>query len=286
VKPTLLGLPAGAFLGDALARRARAPIGLAVAATAILALLASAASGGLLFRHVAASNAQPLTWGAWLEHVPSRLPFFAPLLALAGFRGWRDRRASGSAIGLGALLVSTGWVCASLAKTGSSSNYWMEPCLAAVALVACAAPGPPRFGDGSVAHAATALACVLYADVAAIGGSIVHAQGYRDDAAFVGRLRGICGQGVIAADEAGVELAANGRILTTTYQMAYLVRTGRYPAEPWARDLVDPHVACVVEHANQYDLVGELRNAIDRAYVERENVGGWRLSVRRPTSAE
>jgi hypothetical protein len=283
VKPTLLGLPLGAFVGDAIARRATRALVAAAAATAALSGVAFVASAGAIFRDVASSNAQPFALGAWLEHVPERLPFFAPVFALAAFSGWRDRRAPGMAVGLGALGASIAWVLVALAKTGSASNYWMEPCIAAVAVVANAAPSAFRFGESGAAHAAIALGAVLWVDVASVRASIEHARDYRDDAAFVATIPAQCGGGVVAADEAGVELALDGRILVPTYQMAWLVRTGRFPAEPWARDLASPAVTCVVEHTGQLRLSPALVRVIDERFVPGREHGPWRVLVRRPS---
>jgi hypothetical protein len=278
VKPTLLGLPLGAFVGDAISRRAKIPIPAAIAATIVLSIAANVLSGGVLFVHVSSSNAQPVALSAWLEHVPGRLPFFLPLFALAAWNGWRDRK--NSATGLGALIASVVWVLASLAKTGSASNYWMEPCVAAIVLVAHAAPGPFRFAVSGPVHAGIALATALYADIAAVRGSIEHAKEYRDDAAFAAHAKERCG-GVAMADEAGVELALDGRILSPTYQMVYLVRAGKYPIDPWLHDIASPAVACVVEHSGQLRLSPELSRAIDERFEPAEQSGAWRILLPR-----
>jgi hypothetical protein len=281
VKPTLLGLPVGAFVGDALARRAKIPIPVAIAATIVISFASNAASGGVLFEHVSASNAQPISLATWLEHVPARLPFFLPLFALAAWNGWRDRHAPGTAIGLSALVASFVWVLASLAKTGSASNYWMEPCIAAVALIAYAQEGPFRFAvSGGALHAGIALATAIYADVAAVRSSLEHAKDYRDDAAFVAHAKERC-TGVTLADEAGVELAMNGRIIVPTYQMVYLVRAGRFPAAPWTTAIESPQVTCFVEHSGQYRLSPDLSRALDARFVLAEESGAWRRWVPR-----
>jgi hypothetical protein len=279
VKPTIIGLPAGAFAADLVVRRRAAlpAIGAGLATLLAIGALLEAASGGALLSNVVLSNAQPMTLAAWLEHVPSRLPFFAPLLALAGCTAWRARRTPGVAIGLGALAASTAWVLVALAKTGSASNYWMEPCVASVALLAYAAPGAGgyRFGASGPIAAAATLGAALWVDVASVRASLEHAREYRDEAAFVATLARRCG-GVVAADEAGIELAADGRVLTPTYQMVHLVRAGRYSASLWAADL--RRAACVVEHTGQYRLSPELSRALDEGFVrEPDAASGFRL---------
>ncbi|MBX3216767.1 MAG: hypothetical protein KF850_32330 [Labilithrix sp.] len=282
VKPTVIGLPAGALLGACLVDRARAPrtlaaaIGLAVASAA----LAHVASGGAIFAHVVRSNAQPLSLGVWLEQVPSRLPFFAPLLGWAAWVGWRDRRAASARIGLAALVGAVLWTLFALAKTGSASNYWMEPAVAAVSLIARSKAGPVRVGGANVAHAVAALACVAWAGVASVRGALEHARSYRDDAAFVSALRaraGVEGGAVVAADEAGIELALNGRILAPTYQMAHLARRGAYPAATWIADLTSPATRAFVEHTGQLRLVPEVQRALEAHYVVAFEERGFRV---------
>jgi hypothetical protein len=282
VKPTLLGLPAGALVADALARRDARTIGHAAATTLGIAAALHFASGGALFAHVALSNAQPFTLQAWLEHVPSRLPFFLPLFALAGVVGWRDRESPGTRVGLGALAGSVAWTLIALAKTGSASNYWMEPCIAAVAVIAQAAPGPRpfAFGRGPALHALLALGAVLYAGVASVRASVEHAREYRDDARFVATVRALCGEGAIAADEAGIELVTNGRILVPTYQMVHLVNAGRFPAALWIADL--RAARCVVEHTGQLRLSPEISRALDERFPTRLERGSFRVLTRLP----
>lgn len=284
VKPTLLGLPAGAFALDFVVRRdARTPAA-AAGATLAIGLSLQVLSGGALLEHVARSNAQPFTLGAWMEHVPSRLPFFLPLFALAGAAAWRDRASPGTAIGAGALAGALAWTLVALAKTGSASNYWMEPCVAAVAVVAHAAPSAFSFGKGPVLHAAIALASIAYAGVASVRASAEHSLEYRTDAAITREIGRTCRadlghDAVVAADEAGVELAVNGRILVPTYQMVHLVRAGRFPAQRWIEDLRAPRVRCVVEHTGQLRLSPEIARVLDEHFTLREERSGFRVLV-------
>jgi hypothetical protein len=220
-----------------------------------------------------------MSWSWWTEQLPPRILFFAPLFALAAWNAWRDRRAN--AIGLGALAASCVWVVFALAKIGSSSNYWMEPCVAAVALVARAEPGAFRFGESRAWHAAAALAAVLWADVAAIDGSLRHAKDYRDDAAFVVHVRSICGKGVVYADEPGVELVLDGRIMMPAFQTVRAMAAGKLASAPFYSDLADSRVACVVEHSNDYEPSRGVMQAIDASFVTRLEERGFRVLVRR-----
>lgn len=290
VKPTVIGLPAGALLGACLVDRGRglrtlgAALGLALASAA----LAHVASGGAVFAHVVRSNAQPLSLTVWLEQVPSRLPFFAPLFGWAAWVGWRDRATASARIGLAALGGAVLWTLFALAKTGSASNYWMDPAVAAVSLLARSKAGPVRVGGGKVTHALAALACVAWADVASVRAALEHARGYRDDAAFVAAVRaraGVDGGAVVAADEAGIELALNGRILTPTYQMAHLVRRGAYPAATWIADLTSPSTRAYVEHTGQLRLVPEVQRALEAHYVVAFEERGFRVWTPRRAGA-
>ncbi len=269
VKPTMIGLPAGAFLADAVIHRTSRRIAIAAAGTGVFALALHLASAGPLFDHVLRSNAQPLALAVWLDQVPARLPFFAPLFALALIHAGRARAQPGISIGLGALVASVAWTLFALSKTGSAANYWMEPCLAAVALVAHA-EGAFVFGRSGLTHAAITFVTVLYANVASIRASLEHAVAYRDDAAFVATLPTLCGLergDVVASDEQGIELASNGRILTPAFQMGWLVRTGRLPSATWASDLELPSVRCFVAHSNDLADIPALASVVEKAFA-------------------
>lgn len=282
VKPTLVGLPVGTLLGAWWVSRRQGARWLGVAAilAASSVVLAFFLSRGALFDHVVRSNAQPFTWAAWLRQVPARLPFFAPVIAWAAWLGWRDRARASSRIGLSALAFATAWTLFALAKTGSSSNYWMEPLVAAVALASRASRTPIRFGDRHLGPALVALLCVGWADVASIRGAIEHARQMRADAAFVASLRTrfeVAADEVVSADEAGIELVANGRILTPTYQMVHLVRRGTYPAAIWIADLTARQVGLFVEHTGQLRLAPELEQALESHFCLAFEGDGFRV---------
>lgn len=286
VKPTIIGLPAGAIAGACLVDRKSAPrmLGAAVLLAAVSAFVAHLASGGALFAHVVRSNAQPMTLAVWLEQVPARLPFFFPLFAWAAWAGWRDRASAGARIGLFALGSAVLWTLFALAKTGSASNYWMEPSIAAVALLARSPAGPVRVLGGNAVHALAVLGCVAWADVASVRGAIEHVSTMRADAAFVASVRERAGLGshdVVAADEAGIELALNGRILTPTYQMVHLVRRGAHPAAVWIADLTSPRTRAFVEHTGQLRLAPELEHALEQHYDVVVEERGFRIWKRR-----
>ena len=62
-------------------------------------------------------------------------------------------------------------------------------------------------------------------------------------------VRSLCGaprDAVILADEPGLELALNGRVIATPFQTTHLVRRGRFPVDAWLSDVSSPEVACLV----------------------------------------
>jgi len=286
VKPTIVGLPAGALAGVCLVDRKAAPrvIGAAAALVVVSAGAAHLASGGALFMHVVRSNAQPFTLTSWLDQVPARLPFFAPLFLWAAWVGWRARHEASARIGLSALGCAVAWTLFALAKTGSSSNYWMEPAIAALVLIARTPAGPVRIGGDNLLHAVVALVCVLWADVASVRGAFSHGQRMRADAAFIDTVRtrlALSDGDLIAADEAGIELIVNGRILTPTYQMVHLVRSGAYPAWPWVADLSSRNTGAFIEHTGQLRLAPELARTLEERFVLAFEERGFRVWKRR-----
>ena len=260
IKPTMIGLPIGALL----ASKDRRAIGIAAG----LALGSAFVAGKTLFVHVVLSNAQPFAVSAWLEQVPSRLPFFAPLLGWAVWLGRRER------IALGAVLGAAAWTLVALAKTGSSSNYWMEPCLAALVLLARA----PRADYTDVRLAAAALATVVYADVASIHAASEHVFAFRDDAETVASFGTQCFEvpgDVVAADEAGIELVLNDRVLMPTYQMAYLVVAKRLPSSLFTDEIAAAR--CYVEHTGQLALVPDAHALLEARFERVRSVGSFVL---------
>jgi hypothetical protein len=262
IKPTMIGLPVGALLASKDRRAWAMALGFAVVSAAM--------AGKALFVHVVQSNAQPFALSAWLEQVPARLPFFAPLFAWAFVLGKKER------IALGAFLGAFAWTLVALAKTGSSSNYWMEPCLAAVVLLARA----PRANYGDYRVAGVALVSVLYADVASVRGAIEHRASFRNDAEVVSSMRAECmrsPEDVVAADEAGIELVLDGRILMPAYQMTYLAAKGAIP-ESLFRDELGV-ARCYVEHTGQLELLPSVASELPRLFegpIERDGFRLWK----------
>ena len=268
IKPTMMGLPIGALLASRDRRTWLIAFGVAALSVVV--------AGKRLFVDMVQSNAQPFAMSAWLEQVPARLPFFAPLFAWCAWNGRKERLA------LGAFLGAFAWTLVALAKTGSSSNYWMEPCIAALVLLARA----PRASYDDRRLALAALITVLYAGVASVRGALEHRATFRRDAEVVESFRAECTQAreagtlrrdVVAADEAGIELVLNGRILMPAYQMTYLVKKGVLPESLFHDELRDAR--CYVEHTGQLHLLPNVASELPRAFegpIERDGFRLWK----------
>jgi hypothetical protein len=273
LKPTLLGLPAGAIIANKNLRTAL----FAVTIAAVSFLLFHFLTGGKLVSHVIASNAQPFSFAIWLDRITHHLPFFGPLFVVA-----LVHHKSANRIARGAMIGSLAWVLLAIAKTGSSANYWMEPCVAALVLLAHT-KGPFSFGKSGLVHAAITLAVVLYADVAAITSSFRQMNHYQRESAFLTKVRSQCDSGAIASDEQGLELALNNRIIIPAYQMSWLVHEGKFPREIYVDTITAPPVKCFLIHKSASPIAApEIQTAIATHFpiVVSEDEGLRLLSIR------
>lgn len=288
LKPNVIGAAPGVLLATAwLARDVRARVApFAGAAAAVLVLvvgLTVAAGGRTWIDHLLASTGQTPMLALWKEQMAARGPFF--LLPLFGALAYgATRKTSPARIATCALATSLAWSFLCLAKIGSASNYFLEPGVVAVTLVACVAPLP---------RAALALAGVVqmaWITVASMRSATEEIGFARDRAALVAHARETCGAGPgtsIVSDEPGIELMLDGRILGTPFQTTHLVRRGRFDAAVWERDLAQPEVACallsngLLEHERVDPIHDRFPPEIVRVLRERfafvTSAGGWRL---------
>jgi hypothetical protein len=250
LKPNVVGAAAGVVactLWHDGRRSAPVLAGLAsVTAACVLGL--HVASDGAWLEHLVASTQTTPALGLWLEQMASRLPFFGLPLAAAFGVAWRARDTSAGRIGLWALAASTAWTCVSLAKVGSASNYWMEPCVVALAIAALA-PLPALHGGPAVVASVAALAQALWVGVAAVRSSLDGLATAPRRAAVLAGVRQACGAGpqdVVLADEPGLEMTLDGRVVQMPFVMTHLVRAGRYPLAPWQADVQRGPVRCLV----------------------------------------
>jgi hypothetical protein len=187
----------------------------------------------------------------------------------------------GAAIATGALVSSCMWAVVCLAKIGSAANYFMEPCIVALVVLSHAEPTwAARMSTRARLVVATLLvAQVTYDGVAAIGSAT---SSIHDDRARAGALEAVgetcprrAGE-VVLADEPGIELMLNGRIVQTPFQATHLARRGRFPLDAWIADVKHDKVACLVM---QDDL---LERPLSEVHIEHDRFG---IELRRALAA-
>lgn len=266
LKPNVIGAVPGAVLGAMLATIARGArvgaalrgvlpaLGAMAAVSAVVAGVLTIGTGKAWAIHLFASTGQPPSLALWQSQLLSRAPFFAFPLLGALYVGLRPPRDPGATVAGFALLTSIVWCVACLAKIGSASNYFLEPCVAATIVMARAdvpdlrAPGR----SGAAGRLAFALAAFLQAawnGTASVKSAIEHVRAAPVRAATVASARASCGarpSDVILADEPGLELMMNGRIVATPFQSTHLARRGRFDVDAWIADVRRPEVACLV----------------------------------------
>jgi hypothetical protein len=275
-KPTVVGLAVGVFAAEiASPRRARAAIGGALAVGACAVSILESVSHHTWFRHVVQSNLQPISVAAWLDAMRHDTFFFVGPAAYSLAIGWRHRRDAGIGIGLAALAGALAWALFSRAKTGSSTNYWMESSIGIVAL--CAQIRPPVSAGGPIV-AGLALTQALWVGIASMKSAAYRAAADLRIDALVGSARSLCDarpDDFVMSDDPGAELRANGRIYTTGYQMTFLTLSGHYPASLWAHEIERPDVTCFVEHTGVMRLVPELAQTLDAKFRPVASTDDW-----------
>lgn len=282
IKPNVIGIAPGVFVAAALSatageesRAARAFRALgpalvgAFAVSAVASAILTARSGNAWISHLLLSTGQPPSASLWLSQVASRAPFFALPLAAALVLGWRSRRDPATAIAFGGLVTATAWCLLSLSKIGSAANYLMEPCVAAVVVLA-RADLPKLDPRNTVIVAGLTIFQVAWIDVASLRSSFesIAAAAPRRDAVI--HARETCGaspETVVIADEPGLELMLDGRIVATPFQSTHLARRGRISTAPWISDVKASEVQCLVM---QDDL---LERPLDDVRVEHDRFG-------------
>jgi hypothetical protein len=271
-KPNVIGAAPGAFVAAVLASRRTgllAAAGAAVLVSAGIAGVLTGLVGGEWITHLLRSTGQEPSGTQWIGQMISRGPFFALPLGAAIAVGWRSRRDPGAAIATGALVTSTVWCVVSLAKIGSASNYFMEPCVAA--LVVLARADLPKLAPRVVlGGAAVALAQIAWDGVASVRSALEAIPRAREQREVLASVREKCGataNDVVIADEPGLELMIDGRIVATPFQSTHLARRGKFPIEKWIEDVSRPQVRCVVM---QDDL---LDHPLDRVDPEHDRFG-------------
>jgi hypothetical protein len=66
----------------------------------------------------------------------------------------------------------------------------------------------------------------------------------------------------VIADETGLEMMLNGRMVQVPFVVSHLILSGRFPLERWQEDVRRPQVRCL---AMQSDLLERPQGAVDVA---------------------
>ncbi len=294
-KPNVMGLAAGALVVQlALDRRvlARAVAAGLFVSGGVAALLQFFSNGAWL-GHLLRATGQPVSLALWTEQVPSRLQFLGAPIAAALVLAWRARASGpGTKLALGALVASFAWTLVSLAKIGSATNYWMEPMVAVTVIAAFVPIVLPQTGRPAWGLAVAVLVQALWTGVATLRSVPEAIEAAKGHAELLQRVRATCSPGVdevILADEPGLELMLNGRVVATPFQLTHLARRGKYPLEPWISDVLRVEARCLLmeddlldrplrEVSVEHDRFGpELRTVLRAKFVRVQEQGGWRL---------
>lgn len=300
VKPNVVGAFPGAMIGTCVlafearrrladALRAAVPgVAGAGAVTLAVAGVLTLLSGRTWLVHLLASTGQPPSLALWTEQVASRAPFFAAPLVVVLFVGFAGRRT----VAAYALATSLAWCVLSLAKIGSAANYFLEPYVVAVVVVGgldVAAESARLRVLGGVALVVQA----LWTGVASMRSAVEHVGLARERSALLAEARATC-TGIVLADEPGLELSLNGRIVATPFQSTHLVRRGAFALEGWLDDVSHPEVTCLVMQDDllerpaervspEHDRFGpELRARLRARFVHALERGGFHLYRRLP----
>jgi hypothetical protein len=300
VKPNVVGILAGVCLVEVV-RAIRLPrsrtaclASLAALALTLFAgvLVFEVASGGAWLSHLVFSSGQELRLGRWVEQFGSRaLLLGAPHVAIAVL-AYKNGNASRYA--LVALVTSTVWATFSMAKSGSATNYWLEPTAAALVVVTTT--------EGAAFERGAAWACSGFGVLsAALSGPALLRMwtDANEEARALPALRAACPLAAgetLASNDVGIEVEVTGRLTIPPFQMTYLVRHGRFSQTTWQEDLARPELRFFVTRGASFEApvpadaegkkerlayLVELRDAFDRSFEPVGQVGPFRVYRRR-----
>jgi len=296
-KPNVLGMAGGvvaacAFVAPRSLRRAA--VGAGAVVLVVVAALESVSSGAWL-THLRAGTAQPLELHLFVHHILARGQFFLSFLACAALFAWRAVRPravqAGATMALAALAFSVAWSFVTFAKIGSAANYWMEPCVAAVIVFAHVQP-PELTPRARLALAVAVPLQALWTGVSSVRATREAIDANRAHTLLLERARAVCGAGpdvLVVADEPGIEMALDGRLVAHAFPLTHQVLRGRLPSGPWLRDLARPEVGCVVTAHDRierplsevdvdYDYFApEVRSALYARFAPAAASAGWEV---------
>jgi hypothetical protein len=256
-KPNVIGLGAGVILHEVFVGRARAikPIAAGLAVSGVIAIWTSRMSHGAWIDHLFRSTVQPASLARAAREIVPRLPFLGFPHAFAVYGAARARASPTGRLLLWALASSLAWTAIEMGKVGSSTAYWLEPTLAAVVTMAhIPIPRVPLWGAAGArgAIALAAIATLIWNMTASFQASRAALE--RRNA--IARARAECGArsaDLVLADQPGLEMALDGRVLETPYQFTHLARKGLYPIDLWKSDIAAPQIRCLVTETDLRD---------------------------------
>ena len=181
------------------------------------------------------------------------------------------------------------------AKVGSAANYWMEPCLAAV--VVFARIEPPR--SPRLAGVLTVLVPLqaVWTGASSVRATFESIDANRAHRVLLEQARSLCGIGhdrLVVADEPGIEVMLDGRLVAHPFPLTYQAFRGRYSLAGWIADLGRDEVGCVVtahdrierplrEVDADYDYFAlPVRKALAARFAPVRESGGWEVYAERP----
>jgi len=223
-KPNVIGAAPGAMIAAFIATRRLRGIGGALAASAVIAGILTIASHGKWVEHLLLSTGQSPSAELFVDQLVNRAPFFVLPIGLALFSGWKR-----APIAFAALATSTAWSLLCLAKIGSATNYFMEPMVCAVVVFARA---DLRVARGPL----LGVLCIvqsLWTGIASVKASVREITFAFERRMLLGVVRASC-KGPVLADEPGLELQLNGRIIQTPFQSTH---RSAFSRDQWVADV-------------------------------------------------
>jgi len=254
LKPNVISMFAGAALVELVVGRRRilaAAAGAALVAIPVLAVI-HVVSHGEWFHWLRLETLQPFSPSLWAARIGEKLAQFTPLFAVSGWLAYRSRRAPGMAYGLAALVASVAWTLVSLGKVGSASNYWVEPSLASLVILANA-PIPPISQRAKVWLVLLGLSDLAGTAAVSAWFAAHEARRARAQAAFLADVRHQC-PGVTLSDGAGIEMELNDRVIISSFQLRWMIAADQFPVAAWTDTIADPAVTCAVMQSNVLEL--------------------------------
>jgi hypothetical protein len=141
-----------------------------------------------------------------------------------------------------------------MAKHGSGTHYWLEPSVAALAVLGTMPAAPDAREVRRLAWSGAVF--VVVAAAVSVPGFVDAVVKDAERRAEVAAIREHCplapGQ-VLVSSDTSLEMEIEGRVLVPSWQNSYLVRAGKFPLEAWRQDLARPEVRWFVHRPDYLD---------------------------------